>query len=301
MSFEKNPLQDKHRRFPGAEGGEYTDDNVEFLDPVDHLKEHGNYRERSELLTDLKTVCDDRGQFQKLVFKINNQLLAYQRRVDNANPATIEALQATLAMVEAQSNEKDKELQKLVRQLAKQDPLVKSALGVKGLGPVTIAHLLVYVDLSKAQSASSLWKYAGLHTSAASRYEKGKTSGGNKTLRTVLYTTATAMVRVKGAYADVYERTKTRLSQSEKLVRSRNTQGKMVECAWKDTKPSHRHGAALRAVMKHILADYWFVGRTLQGLSTKPIYAEAMLGHTSIIRPEERGWTVSEAETPIEQ
>jgi hypothetical protein len=93
-----------------------------------------------------------------------------------------------------------------------------------------------------------------------------------------------------GAYREVYDRTKLRLSVSEKVVKTRNTQGHLVESAWKDTKPSHRHGAALRAVMKHILADYWLVGRTLLNLSTVPLYAEAMLGHTHIIDPEARGW-----------
>ena len=41
-------------------------------------------------------------------------------------------------------------------------------------------------------------------------------------------------------------------------------------------------------MMKHFLADYWFVGRTLKGLSTDPLYAEAILGHTGIINPRER-------------
>jgi len=75
-------------------------------------------------------------------------------------------------------------------------------------------------------------------------------------------------------------------------VKSRNTQGKLIECAWKDTKACHRQGAALRAIMKHILADYWYVGRTLMGLPTNPTYAEAILGKAGhkTIDPKTRGW-----------
>jgi hypothetical protein len=72
---------------------------------------------------------------------------------------------------------------------------------------------------------------------------------------------------------------------------SYGTDGKKSEMKWKDTKPSHRHGAALRAIMKHFLADYWMVGRTIAGLETSALYPEAMLGGTHrTIMPEERGW-----------
>jgi len=163
-------------------------------------------------------------------------------------------------------------------------------MGVKGVGFITVAHCLAYIDLEKARHASALWSYTGLHKSSHERYEKGVAGGGNKTLRTALYTLAVAQVR-GGVYREVYDNVKTRLSMSERTVKSRNTQGKLIECAWKDTKPSHRHGAALRAIMKHFLADWWYVGRTLKGLPTDALYPEAILGgnHRTIM-PEERGW-----------
>jgi hypothetical protein len=102
---------------------------------------------------------------------------------------------------------------------------------------------------------------------------------------------ADSQMKGHGPYREVYDRVKARLEVSEKEVNTRNTQGKMITVAWKDTKPCHRHGAALRAVMKHFLADYWYVGRTLAGLETNPIYAEAILGMShKTIKPEERGW-----------
>jgi hypothetical protein len=59
---------------------------------------------------------------------------------------------------------------------------------------------------------------------------------------------------------------------------------------WKDTKPCHRHGAAIRKMIKHFLADLWFVWRETENLPTTPLYVESVLGHTGIIKPEERGW-----------
>jgi hypothetical protein len=85
---------------------------------------------------------------------------------------------------------------------------------------------------------------------------------------------------------------KRRLEHSELTVDSYNTKGVLIkDVMWKDAKPSHRHGAALRAVAKHFLADYWFVGRTLLGLPTNDLYVKEHLGHQSaIIDPKTRGW-----------
>lgn len=283
-------LNDTHRLRPKAQGGTYTDtNNVVVLEPRTHLAEHGNLRDREVALEDLKNRFDDRVQVMKLQLKINNQLLAYERRVDQAHPETSAFLREQLKPVEERLAVIDRDLAKALK--AYPDALAQAALKVKGLGPITVAALAVYIDLNKAATPSALWKYVGLHVASHDRYVKGQAGGGNKTLRTVLWNTANVLMKLgEGGYREVYDRVKERLAQSEKVVRTRNTEGKLIECAWRDTKPSHRHGAALRAVIKHLLADYWLVGRTLAGLSTTPLYAESMLGHTHIVSPRERGW-----------
>ena len=282
---------DTHRVLPKASGGTYDSENYVILDPVAHMQEHGTYRERDEQLEAIKAIVDDRRQVMKLVMKIQNQLLAYERNTDTLNELTEQWLKDQLEAIRKELKARDKLLEKAVKEYAKTDPLTKAALGVRSVGPVTVAHMLTYIDLEKASHASSLWSYVGLDKPASDRYKKGVAGGGNKTLRTVLYTLADSQVKGRGPYREVYDRVKDRLSVSEKVVKSRNTQGKEVEVAWKDTKPCHRHGAALRAVMKHFLADYWMVGRTLAGLDTSPLYPEAMLGgnHRTIM-PTERGW-----------
>ena len=169
-------------------------------------------------------------------------------------------------------------------------PIVKSAIQIKGLGAITIAYLLVYIDITKARYASSLWSYVGLDKASYERYTKGESGGGNKTLRTVLYTMADSMIKTRAIYRNIYDAEKTKLESSLKITKSRNTQGKLIECTWSETKPCHRHGAGIRKMIKHFLADFWLVWRTLEGLDTPCLYPEAKLGHTGIVKPEERGW-----------
>ena len=282
-------LLDVDRVIEKFRGGQYTLGNTRVLTPRAHMERHGILREREHWLEDLKSMMDDRQQTMKVVMKINNQLLAYQRQVDHAREATATFLQETLESAQKRLRQIDSEVTKHMKSAT--DPLVTAAMNVPSVGPITVAGLQTYVDLEKARSASAMWSYIGIDKASHDRYTKGTAGGGNKTLRTIVWNTANSMTKNRQCpYREVYDRTKDRLAASEKITKSRNTQGKLIECAWKDTKPCHRHGAALRAVMKHFLADYWFVGRELAGLDTRPLYVQEQLGHTGIISPRERGW-----------
>lgn len=286
---ENQSLVDVDRILEKTNGGIYTEENSRVLIPRAHMERHGILRDREDWLETLKSLMDDRAQTMRLLFKINNQLLAYQRRVDHMNSETEKFLTDSMEPVQERLKGIDRMVVKHLS--ASTDNLVLAALNVKGVGPITVAGLTVYIQIEKADSPSALWKYVGLHTASHERYTKGQAGGGNKTLRTILYNTAVSMMKNRDCqYRAVYDQTKARLEASEKIVKTRNTQGNLVELPWKDTKPSHRHGAALRAMIKHFLADYWLVGRTLKGLPTRTLYVEEKLGHTGIISPRERGW-----------
>lgn len=281
-------LLDTDRIDPKANGGIYTDENTRIVDPIEHMIRHGNYRERETQLEQLKVLIDAREQLRKSFNSDNNRMLAMKRGTDQLDELTFEYL-------ERKSGETKKELSKIDRRIEKHlksmdHPIIKSALGIKGLGANTVAYMMTYIDIEKAQYASSLWKYCGYHAASHERYEKGISGGGNKNLRNVLYTMADSMIKTRSIYRDVYDNTKKQLEASKKVTKSRNTQGKLIECMWSETKPCHRHGAAMRKMIKHFLADWWFVHRTLEGLPTAPLYVEEKLGHTGIIKPKERGW-----------
>jgi len=281
-------LIDTDRLDPKANGGIYTDDNTRIVDPIAHMIRHGNYREREKQLDELKILIDGREQLRKSCNSDNNRMLAMKRGTDKLDEQTYEFLKI-------KSQETKKELSKIDRRIEKHlesmdHPIIKSALGIKGLGSNTIAYMMVYIQIEKAQYASSLWKYCGYDKASHERYEKNVSSGGNKNLRTVLYTMADSMIKTRSIYRNVYDSTKKQLEASKKITKSRNTQGKLIECAWCDTKPCHRHGAAMRKMIKHFLADWWFVHRTLEGLPTAALYVQEKLGHKGIVKPKERGW-----------
>lgn len=281
-------LIDTDRKNPKANGGTYTDENTRIVDPVAHMKRHGTYKTRQDELDALKTLVDGREQLMKAAYSANNRLLAYQRGTDNLDKESLE-------MLEAQKEQTMKQLGRAERRIAKfvgkmESPIAQAALKIKGLGHLTIAQLLVYIEIEKARYASSLWAYCGYDKPSHQRYEKNVAGGGNKTLRSAMYRMADSMIKTRSIYRDVYDREKEKLANSKRIVQSRNTQGKLIECEWKDTKPSHRHGAAMRKMIKHFLADFWIVWRTLEGLETNDLYVKEKMGHTGIILPEERGW-----------
>ena len=281
-------LVDTDRILPKAEGGVYTDKNTRIVNPVAHMKRHDNYRLREKQLNEIKTTMDGREQVRKLTNSANNRILAWKRGTDDLD-------EETLAFLEEQGESTKKRLSKIDRKVKKMIekcdiPIAHSALDVDGVGAITVAYMLIYIDIEKANYCSSLWSYCGLHKASHNRYTKGESGGGNKTLRTVLYSMASSQIRTRGAYRDVYDREKAKLEVSEKMTKSRNTQGKLIECMWKDTKKCHRHGAAIRQIMKHFLADWWHAHRELEGLETPDSYAVEKLGHKTWIDPKERGW-----------
>jgi hypothetical protein len=289
---EEKALYDAHRLEPKAEGGQYLDENTVLTDPVAHLKAHGNFKDRSEGLQSMKSIVDARNQVLQSVNAMNNRMLAFQRGVDQVDQNTLAVFGDTLKTLKKEESRLAGGLEKAVKAFAKQDKLAAQCLQIKGLGPITTAYMLIYIDLEKADTVSKLWSYAGLHLPSHQRYTKGETSGGNKRLRTALYTTAESMIKLRGAYRAVYDAEKERLAQSEKITQSRNTQGHLVELPWKDAKPSHRDGAAKRKMIKHLLADFLFVGRTLRGLPVRNVYAKDQLAHSGIVHPNERGWSI---------
>lgn len=281
-------MYDTDRINPKANGGIYTDENTRVLTPVEHMKRHFIYRERTPELTELKVLIDGREQIRKLMNSLNNRMLAAKRGTDQMDAITEAWIKLQVKETTKQLGKQDRRIEKYLKSLDM--PIVKAALNIRGLGAMTVAYLMVYIDITKAEYASSLWSYVGLDKPSRERYTKGESGGGNKTLRTVLYTMADSMIKTRSVYRDVYDAEKTKLENSLRVTKSRNTQGKLIECLWSQTKPCHRHGAALRKLQKHFLADFWFVWRTLEGLPTAALYVEAKLGHTGIVKPEERGW-----------
>jgi hypothetical protein len=283
-------LFDTHRAIPKERNGIYTIENTGVVIPIEHMKQHGTFKQRNPLYEELKAIVDDRNQTIKLKLKIENQLRAYARSTDILTNETCQSLHNCLDLINPEVKKKDKMLKSLVRDIIKKDLLAQIMINVKGIGEVTIAYCLVYLDINKARHISSFWKYAGLHTASHMRYQKGKAGGGNKSLRSQLYCMAESQIKCAGPYSIIYYQTKERLKNSNKPVNTCITRGMREVKPWKDVKPCHRDGAAKRKMMKYFLADLWIVWRTILDLPIENAYPVDYLGNHKMSLPKERGW-----------
>ncbi len=288
---ENDSLFDTHRLIPKRKNGTYTDENTVIKMPIDHQIEHGTFKQRESEFEKLKSLFDDRQSLMKSRMKIDNALLAYKRGTDVPTIEMIKFYEEKIKEFVKFENKRKGEIEKQLEKI--NHPVANAMREVDQVGPVIAAGCIIYLDIKKARHPSSFWKYCGLDKPFFSRYEKGKSSGGNKKLRTVLYNMAKCQeMCLTAPYRPVYDNKKQKLAQSEKICeQTRGTDGKIKKnVKWKDVKPCHRRGAALREVMKHFLADLHYVWCCIEGIEPSKPYAEAQLGKHKTIMPEERGW-----------
>lgn len=281
---------DTHRKRAKKDGGTYAKDNYVVTTPVNHMKEHEIYRVRNEEEKKLKMLLDARKPISKTKMSSGNRLLAYERWTDDLDQRTIDFLLDLELIVDKEEKARTKEIEKYIKSM--KHPLSEATKNVKGVGPIALAYIIVYVDITKARYASSLWSYTGYHAPSDKRYIPGRAGGGNKTFRSAMFVLAGSFIKQKESpYKDIYYAEKLKLSASEKITRSKPVGGdSRKNMKWSETTKKHRHEAAIRKMMKHFLADLWKVWRTIEGLDTPLLYPEAILGHKGIVQPEERGW-----------
>ena len=285
----ENALLDKAHIKARAEGGEYKPHNLRLLDHVEHMKEHGILRIRTEPIQQLYDLIEDREKMMQLIFGISNQKLAVERM--HGSDVTIALFQRQVEALEPELKSRTKAIEQWVKKAKAGDPFIQAALAVSNLKELTVAYWITFFEPAAADHPSSYWQYIGMGGPSKERYTDGEKSGGCKKLRTALWRMADSMMKNrKCPYRKVYDDTKARLEKSEQITWTRTTKG-WKQMAWKDVSDGHRHGAALRAIIKHVTADGWFVQRTLLGLSTNDLYVKEHLGHASaLIDPKARGW-----------
>ena len=159
--------------------------------------------------------------------------------------------------------------------------------GIRGIGPAMAAVLISEIDIAKARTPSSLWKYAGLDvvvnddgvgegrsrkahhlidvTYMNRRHEETtrKSITFNPWLKTKLFVLATSFMKSGGPYKDIYDGYKHRLECHP--LHAQKTKG-------------HRHSMAMRHMIKLFLVDLYKTWRAMEGLPVSPPYAEAKLG-----------------------
>ena len=83
-------------------------------------------------------------------------------------------------------------------------PIGKRMRTVIGIGPVIAAGLLAHIDITRAQTAGAIWRYAGLDPT--SEWKKGQKRPFNASLKTLCWKLGESFVKVSGNEKSMYGR-----------------------------------------------------------------------------------------------
>ncbi len=191
---------------------------------------------------------------------------------------------------------------------------------VKGIGRENIAKVIGLIDISKANTISSLRKFAGYApvNGHAMKRIKGQKLEYNSQLRSMCWRVGVSLMKAGGCFYHYY------LKEKEKYVARYTNQGYKIlatpagkwmceNCgaSWKTKKEvteccpkqaiiqkvkeepegiiyqGHLHNQALRKMIQLFLACLWLEWRKGEGLPISTHYVIDKLGHDSFISPEE--------------
>jgi hypothetical protein len=165
-----------------------------------------------------------------------------------------------------------------------------------GIGPVLASGLSAHIDVTKANSISAVWKFAGL-APGFDRKVKGTKLPYNSRLKTLCWKCGESFVKVSGKDGATYGQLYVQFKAEE--VR-RNESGQYADAAKRElatkkfkaedsvTKKrllagmlsdAHLHARAKRRTVKVFLSHYWSEGRKARDLAVREPYAIAVLGH----------------------
>jgi hypothetical protein len=169
-----------------------------------------------------------------------------------------------------------------------------------GLGPILAAGLAAHIDVTKADSISAVWKFAGL-APGFDRRTKGKTLPYNSRLKVLCWKIGESFVKVSGKEGAVYGQFYASFKADEI---NRNETGRYREAAARElaskkfsdnaTKKrllegklsdGHLHSRAKRRAVKLFLSHYYLKGREYRGLPVREPYAIVIQGHDGMIEP----------------
>lgn len=189
----------------------------------------------------------------------------------------------------------------------------------KGCGPTLAGVIVAEIDITRCDTPSALWAYAGLAvdnaTGRAVRRKKGHKSNWNPFLKAkMVFVLGGCFLKANSPWREFYDNYKTRKQnqlvdecmlcaglgallgtepadpKKEGTKTCYNCKGKCSGVPW-GRGDAHRHQSAIRYMVKMFLLKLWTHWRELEGLPVTEPYAEAKLGrrhgdHTAI-RPKQ--------------
>jgi len=183
-----------------------------------------------------------------------------------------------------------------IAELIKAHPAYPWFSRVKGVGRENIAKVIGLIDIEKADTISSLWKFAGFAPvdGKAEKRQKGAKLHYNAQLRSMCWRLASSLLRTGGKFYEYYLKEKDkyqhRFRDESRLIvpatQLPKKDGKRYEPEYMIS-AGHVHNMALRKMIKLFLALLWLSWREGEGLPTREPYPVEYLGHEHPITPEE--------------
>lgn len=206
----------------------------------------------------------------------------------------------------------EKESLKEIKGLLKVFPIYAWLEDQRGVGPTMAGVLITEIDITRCETPSALWAYAGLsvntETGKAVRRQKGQKANWNPFLKTKMVgVLADLFLKLNSPWRKFYDdyrhrkdnqilpvcmacegsgKVKGESTENDKKANTK-TEPKKVKCyncggtggpaPWGHS-AKHRQRAAQRYMVKMFLLELWKVWRELEGLPVVAPYSEAKLG-----------------------
>lgn len=220
----------------------------------------------------LRAMVDTRDRvIQKTRIAFGNRLEAIKRGDDQVDPYTHDMIDRWHSLF----NGLEKEITQDIDAYVDGDEVVEMMSEVPGIGPLTAAKIVAMVDIERADTISSLWRYAGYGVvdGKAERLVKGEPAHFNTRLKGVMGQTGSLLIRKSNPYRPIYDEAVAYYQENRD---------------WSD---GHVHYAALRKVIKLFLSHLWVRWRELEGLPVSdPYIIDQPNNHTHVKKPADYGW-----------
>lgn len=222
--------------------------------------------------TAIRAVVDVRDRtFQKNRIAFGNRLAAVSSGADKVDQQTHEILKRWHERFTQLEEEADKDIAALIEDVG----IVQHMRKVRGIGPTLSAKMVSMIDITKADTVSALWRYAGYAVVNGQRERpvKGEKLHYNSRLKVTCYLVGTSMLRSNSPYRRVYDEARDFYASNRP-----------------DWTKAHCHQASIRKMVKVFLCHLWEQWRELEGLPVRELYVMEKMGHTHKITRAEMGW-----------
>lgn len=225
----------------------------------------------AQVLPILRALVDHRNSLQNERIRWSNRMSASESGANETLEEELAMYRKWLEVYEKLEADADAEITRLI----KDHPLMRQLKAVKGIGPMLAAKMMSTIDITRADSVSALWRYAGYAVIDGQRERpvKGERLHYNIRLKTTMYLVAGSFLKSNSPYRRVYD-------DARRYYEANRTE-------W--TK-AHQHAAAMRKMIKVFLSHIWSRWRMLEGLPLRDLYVTEKLGHNTYFSPEEFGW-----------